>query len=576
MAIVFAVVPIEVGWQGNSEALAAASAIVASVFAACGRGGDAGLQCQQVFSACAATTQHPAAPPPAESSDVGRVQRDQQQQQRAQQCEPQAECDGPAGGQSGHECQRSSAAIAEQHGGRDSGSQHEIPSEESGDDENRVTSTASSDPHGGLFEVSSPPRGDVAAEAAGIAAEEKQEQKQEPIQRAAEEAQGSLEIAGRGMACGGERVFERPSLGVDRAVASVASAGKGKGHSNRNRGGPSIREVREVEVAAQDQAGQGGEAGGQHDVQDGGAAADGIVGIGRTGCGRGRASTADETQAADGCSDGGCANSGTAAAAVAAAGTCWGSHCSIGGPGRAKSSAGGGSSDGDDEKKEQRVMNGARARLPSGDVMVPATVGPGRSCEVGSTTKQEKKEQVKAAGEVPRFPRWGQHARDECSGWATVRANGPPREVDLATHRREGKALPKLKCSEALPGPKLSARFRAFDEEVASSEDSDKGEDNYYSEGDNGHFGEDGGHEHYFIGDEEGRCSGSSSTTSTARRSMPVVKQEVDLETVAYLRLQVAEAISNGGNVQAILGKIRAEYGLASVPEWVDILALQF
>eukprot|EP00445_Apocalathium_hangoei_P038417 CAMPEP_0203953276 /NCGR_PEP_ID=MMETSP0359-20131031/86682_1 /ASSEMBLY_ACC=CAM_ASM_000338 /TAXON_ID=268821 /ORGANISM="Scrippsiella Hangoei, Strain SHTV-5" /LENGTH=95 /DNA_ID=CAMNT_0050886525 /DNA_START=48 /DNA_END=333 /DNA_ORIENTATION=+ len=75
-----------------------------------------------------------------------------------------------------------------------------------------------------------------------------------------------------------------------------------------------------------------------------------------------------------------------------------------------------------------------------------------------------------------------------------------------------GKSLPKLKCSEALPGPKLSARFRAFAEEVASSEDSDKGEINDYSEGDNGHFGEDGGHEHYFIGDEEGRCSGSSST----------------------------------------------------------------
>jgi len=162
-----------------------------------------------------------------------------------------------------------------------------------------------------------------------------------------------------------------------------------------------------------------------------------------------------------------------------------------------------------------------RARLPSGDFFVPASVGSGVRGVVDSNTKQEKKEQVKAAAEVntkqekkeqvkaavevPRFPRWGQHALDGCGGWATIKANGPLREVDLATFRQQGKALPRQKCGEERPGPKLSARFGAFAEEGASSDDSDKGDDddNVYSEGCNGHYGEGGCPESYFIGDGE-------------------------------------------------------------------------
>mmetsp|Transcript_155145 Transcript_155145/g.496060 ORF Transcript_155145/g.496060 Transcript_155145/m.496060 type:complete len:154 (-) Transcript_155145:237-698(-) len=149
-------------------------------------------------------------------------------------------------------------------------------------------------------------------------------------------------------------------------------------------------------------------------------------------------------------------------------------------------------------------------------------------------------------------------------------------------------------CGEDHPGPQLSSRYSAFAEGVAGgSDDSDKGEDNDYSEGYNGQFGEDGGFEHFFIGDEEGGGSGSSSTTSTARRSKQLVKQEaisastarpvkvIDMQLVEGLKLKFGEnVIMNGGNqnvARAILADIHLAYGGAeAAPVWAKILAEQF
>jgi len=218
-----------------------------------------------------------------------------------------------------------------------------------------------------------------------------------------------------------------------------------------------------------------------------------------------------------------------------------------------------------------------RARLPSGDFIVPASVGSGAKGEVDSNTKHEqmmvsrarapllaeRKKQVKAAAEVPRFPPWGQHALDGRGPWATVKPHGPLKEIDLATYRQQGKAVPTQRCGDVVPGPKLSVRFKALADDVASS-DSDKGDYKANSEGDYGNYEEDDGIENYFIGDEEVGCSEQYE------------KQEDVLATVAGLRLQVAEAISSGGNVRAILDKVVAAFGTETVPEWVGILAGQF
>jgi len=344
---------------------------------------------QQVFSAASAV--HAAAPAQTAPSGGGRDQRDQQQQQqRAQQGEQQAEW-------SGSQPSDTAGGAQQSDGGHAEGSLPGHATDEAGGDEVAVpTTSASSDPLCGHFQGRPPQAGDFAAEAAacvsegwqgekrlapaacahdadvGQVTEQKKEQKQEPIQRAAAETQGSSEVAGGGVACrsGEQLLFERTCLVVDRAAAS----GKGKGHSS-TRSGTSIRAFREAEVGdeAQGQAGQGeqGAVGIAAQGQEGqGEQGEGEVGEHVDEC----ATDGDDSGAG---SIGSGRGWGTAAAADPAADTS-GSGSRLGRPGRAKPAAGGGSRHGDDEAKEQRaVKNLARARLPSGDFAVPASVGSG-------------------------------------------------------------------------------------------------------------------------------------------------------------------------------------------------------